>query len=322
MPLPLIALPLYAKILLGTAAAATAAGASQAQYTKNANKEAIYDAVGSFRDKTNSKYVDSLSDAELRGLLDQYRYVDNDWTNLGGLLGDKEVIDVESALQDLARLEQFKDQAPVAPDLNLIYDEAQKQIDAENAEILKMYDDDNDRQKELYNNLMSQNNAAYNRNVGQIMSNDYQKNAQLMGTVRSEMQRSQRNALESGASAGMRIAENINTTLSLQNRQSQQSLETSNNLAQMLLNQQQANAGLRSEYGNYLSQDANRRASLKSGTAERVANQFGNRADIADRTYNQQLQNYDSAYASASGTFNPFADSYRVNLQKSQYSNN
>lgn len=267
----------------------------------------------------NADFLKNASDRELEGYLDSYKSKDNNILNMWGLLGDKYSYDTESILADLARLSDASTNMPTAPDYEQLYADAQKQIADENAEILKMYDDDNDRQKELYSNLMSQNNAAYNRNVGQIMSNDYQKNAQLMGTVRSEMQRSQRNALESGASAGMRIAENINTTLSLQNRQSQQSLETSNNLAQMLLNQQQANAGLRSEYGNYLSQDADKRAALKSGTAERIENQYNNRVNSAESIYNSQMRDYENSYDATVGATNPFANTYKAHLQKSQY---
>ena len=267
----------------------------------------------------NADFLKNTSDRELKGYLDAYKTEDNNILNMWGLLGDKYTYDTESMLADLARLSDASANMPTAPNYEQLYADAQKQIADENAEILGMYEADAQRQKELYNNLMTQNNAAYNRNVGQIMSNDYQKNAQLMGTVRSELQRSQRNALESGASAGMRIAENINTTLSLQNRQSQQSLETSNNLAQMLLNQQQANAGLRSEYGNYLSQDADKRASLKHGTAERIENQFNNRLNSAESIYDSQMQNYENTYDATVGATNPFANTYKSHLQKSQY---
>lgn len=268
---------------------------------------------------SNADFLKGVSDRELKGYLDSYKTESNDVFNMWGLLGDKYTYDNDSVLADLRKLSEFSGTAPTAPDYADLYKEAQDSINAENAEILGMYDADLQRQTDAYNQQLRQNNEMYNRNVGQIMSNDYQKNAQLMGTIRSEMNRSQRNALESGASAGMRIAENINTTLSLQNKQSQQSLETSNNLAQMLLNQQQANAGLRSQYGNYLSQDTANRAALKSGTAERVENQYNNRVNTADSIYNQQMRNYEDSYTSSVGATNPFADSYRSHLQKSQY---
>jgi hypothetical protein len=64
----------------------------------------------------------------------------------------------------------------------------------------------------------------------------------------SDMARARRNAIEAGASAGVRIAGNVNALLSAQNKMSQQSLETSNQLAQMLVNQRNAEAGLRNQW--------------------------------------------------------------------------
>jgi hypothetical protein len=107
----------------------------------------------------------------------------------------------------------------------------------------------------------------------------------------------------------------------MQNRQSQQSLETSNNLAQMLLNQQQANAGLRNEYSNYLSQDTANRAALKSGTTERKNAAYDSaRADAYDK-YDRELGDWENRYYAKVGSTNPFAESYRSNLYTSQYNN-
>ena len=302
MPLPLLA--------AGIAAGLGLAGAGA---TKAFNEMDSDEALEYLRRNQNL----GLSDAELRAILDNnYRYVDNTWYNLGGLLGDREVYDVSSALADLARLSQFQGTQPTLPDYDQLHKKAEDAIAAENAEILAMYDADKARVTDLYNQQLADSNAAYNRNVDQILSNDYQKNAQLLGTMRSEMNRSQRNALESGASAGLRIAGNINTMLSMQNRQSQQSLETSNNLAQMLLNQQQANAGLRSEYSGYLSQDTANRAALKSGTAERKENMFNMYRDRADATYDRQMRDYEDKYSATVGTTNPFADANRARLYK------
>lgn len=267
----------------------------------------------------NAPWLEEVSDRELDAYLKNYEIDLNSIGNLYGLFGDTVGYDASSMLSDLKALGQFSDDMPTAPDLDAIRDEAYAAVDAENDEILGMYDADKARVTDLYNQQLADNNAAYNRNVDQILSNDYQKNAQLLGTMRSEMNRSQRNALESGASAGLRIAGNINTMLSMQNKQSQQSLETSNNLAQMLLNQQQANAGLRSEYSGYLSQDTANRAALKSGTAERKENMFNMYRDRADATYDRQVQDYENKYSATVGATNPFADANRARLYKSQY---
>jgi hypothetical protein len=260
-----------------------------------------------------------MSDRELLGLLDAYKMDSDRGINRYTPFTKEYMYDVDSVRADLERLSQFSEGMPVAPDLDAIRAESDAAIDAENADILAMYNADLQRRTDMFNQQMSDSNDAYNRNVGQILSNDYQKNAQLLGTMRSEMNRSQRNALEAGASAGIRIAGNINTMLSMQNKQSQQSLETSNILAQMLLNQQQANAGLRSEYGNYLSQDTANRAALKSGTVERKNAAYDSaRANAYDK-YDRELGDWENRYYAKAGSTNPFAESYRSNLYKSQY---
>ena len=316
LPAILAASPFGVKLAAGIGAGLGLTGAGA---TKALNEMDSDEALDYLRDSIYASKL-GLSDAELRGILDNnYKYVDNKWYNLGGLLGDREVYDVDAALADLARLSQFSKPMPTAPDYDALYKEAQDAINAENAEILAMYDADLQRRTDMYNQQMADSNAAYNRNVEQILSNDYQKNAQLLGTMRSEMNRSQRNALEAGASAGIRIAGNINTMLSMQNKQSQQSLETSNNLAQMLLNQQQANAGLRSEYGNYLSQDTANRAALKSGTSERVENYYGNRVNTEQFKYDAAEDDYNKRYTAAVGDTNPFANAYQNYYRNSQY---
>lgn len=260
-----------------------------------------------------------MSDRELLGLLDAYKMDSDRGINYYTPFTKEYMYDLDSIRADLERLSQFSEGMPTAPDLDAIRAESDAAIDAENADILAMYDADLQRRTDMYNQQMADSNAAYNRNVGQILSNDYQKNAQLLGTMRSEMNRSQRNALEAGASAGIRIAGNINTMLSMQNKQSQQSLETSNNLAQMLLNQQQANAGLRNEYGSYLSQDTANRAALKSGTVERKNAAYDSARAYANDKYDRELEDWEGRYYSKVGSTNPFAESYRSKLYTSQY---
>lgn len=316
----IIAAPFLLNPITAPAAGFYYAGSGYDKYLRNENDKAHADAVNAVRDSQYASAFEGLSDEALEKLLDPYRKQDSNWTNLWGLLGDggDVVYNLDQLARDIDQLGELSDPMPIAPDHEALQKEAEDAIAAENADILAMYDADLARRTANYERDMADSNAAYNRNVGQILSNDYQKNAQLLGTLRSEMNRSQRNALEAGASAGVRIAGNINTALSLQNKMSQQSLETSNNLAQMLLNQQQANAGLRGEYNNYLSQDTARRADLKHGTAERVDAKYHSSADVADRAYNANLTNYENKFAAVSGD-NPLAKHWQSNLYKSQY---
>lgn len=160
------------------------------------------------------------------------------------------VTNIDSAVRDLlAQLQRAKELGDM-PEVSLdaAMDRARSDVDAELGQ-----------QEQALADLLNQQRESYNTAAEQILSSDYQKNASLMGTYQSEMRRAQRNALEAGASAGARLANNINVTLSTQNRQAQQSLETSNNLAQMLLNQRQAASDI-----------GQQRVGLRSGYTERV----------------------------------------------------
>lgn len=82
--------------------------------------------------------------------------------------------------------------------------------------------------------------SQYNTLSSNLLSKDYQNSMRNVDTLNSQMNRARQNALTAGASAGLRIASNVNTLLSNQNKQSQQSLDTANQLSQMLLNQRSA----------------------------------------------------------------------------------
>lgn len=292
---------------------------SQKRQKKNAIESVRNTVASSNLDPSVKNMINTMSDSELLAMMDTYAVSTNGFWGTDWEFDEDGVNSTSALLADLGKLSQFSEPMPTAPDYDALYKEAQDAINAENADILAMYNADLQRRTDMYSQQMADSNAAYNRNVEQILSNDYQKNAQLLGTMRSEMNRSQRNALEAGASAGIRIAGNINTMLSMQNKQSQQSLETSNNLAQMLLNQQQANAGLRSEYGNYLSQDTANRAALKSGTAERVDNHYMQRVNTEQFKYDTAEDEYNKRYTAAVGDTNPFANAYQNYYRNSQY---
>lgn len=295
--------------------------------SSNLNKtynDRVYDYVVSELTK-NSDYAKYLNDTgALRGFLNNnYLTESKNINNLWGLLGTENTYDIDSALAHLAQLSELNElynDIPEAPNYEQIYDDAVNAIETENNAITAKWDEDVNRRTNLFNQQLSDSNAAYNQNVEQILSNDYQNNARLLGTMRSEMQRSQRNALEAGASAGIRIAGNINTMLSAQNQQAQQSLATSNNLAQMLLNQQQANAGLRNDYADYMSQDTQRRTDLTSSTADRAASRTNTNFGIKNTIYGQKIDDYENAVAGLSGT-NPFASSYQAYKQGQSYLN-
>lgn len=178
----------------------------------------------------------------------------NDTTLWGSLKkidqDERYVTELDAATKDLLAQLQRASELGDMPEVSLdaAMDRARSDVDTELGQ-----------QEQALADLLQQQNLAYNDAAEQMLSSDYQRNASLMGTYQSEMRRSQRNALEAGASAGARLANNINVTLSTQNQQAQQSLETSNNLAQMLLNQRQAASDI-----------AQQRVGLRSGYTERV----------------------------------------------------
>jgi RNase P subunit RPR2 len=270
------------------------------------------------------EYWNSLSEPEQKALVDLYFEKKKSWDTLGGITGTREDFDEESFLQDLYELGE----APIAPSHQSIWDDAQAAIDAENAEILNRYSAQEDRLNELLHNAtnayetdLNDIRSEYSEAMTGLQSRQYQQNAQLMDTMQSQMSKQTRNALEAGASAGLRIAGNINTMLSVQNKQSQQSLETSNQLAQMLLNQKAAERGVRNDYSKYMQQDAANRAGLDNARNDVLTSTY-------DRTYNRYNSEYgrkEDAYKEDSGNYlnnmsdNLLADSYFSNKQKSQY---
>ena len=189
----------------------------------------------------------------------------------------------------------------------------------ENDQLLNDYLDElnqsEQRQTNLFENQLQENQMMFDDYRSQILGNQYRQNAQLLGTVGSEMDRARRNALEAGASAGLRMAENINTTLAMQNKQSQISLETSNQLAQQLLNQRQAAAGIRSNYNDMLSNNVEKRAGAKESAYGRVKSGL-------DSDYQSAVDNLNTASAT---DLNPVASGYysyqqrKSNKSQSQY---
>ena len=260
----------------------------------------------------NNSYLNSLSDAELGSILDQYYYQN------GGYLGNYTYdFDLSSALQDLGALNGIGNM-PTSPNWDALAQQAKNDIALENAQINNLYDKNLASQKQLYQQEMQNNNRMYNDYARQILSNDYQKNAQLMGSLGNSLDRARTSALEAGASAGLKLSNNINTLLSTQNKQTQQSMETATNLAQAMLNQRQAASGLRGGYSNTLSNDTANRANLTRGNAERTTNYQNAYIGQQQSLYNNKMNSWENANSQYSS--NPFYGSYMANKQKQSYS--
>lgn len=252
---------------------ATTAGLSAAPSLKGRKKDYNLDdydwnSLESRMDWDDLAVWDGLDDATKRQIINQH------YTNRGGLKAER--IDEDALLDTLAQLSEMSvasEELGEKPDFATYLDLAQKDADVALNELegLRQFQVDN------FNEELGSLASSYNTSRNAILSNQYQQNAQLMDNMTSQLDKQNRNALEAGASAGMRLAGNINTLLSTQNKQSQTSLETANQLAQMMVNQRNAEASVRGRYGDYMSQH------------------FATRQDIKDSVYGKAYEKYDAA---------------------------
>ena len=269
-----------------------------------------------------TSWLDSLDADTLYSILGQDSYwgKHDSWNLLGaGTPGSD--FDTNSLLRDLNQLSDINSAfggMPQAPDYSNIQSEAQAKIQAENDELFRLLDEESSSTKAMYEGQMKGLNDQYGNVSSNILSQNYQQNAALTDSVQSEMSKSRRNALEAGASAGMRLASNINTLMSTQNQQNANAMNTSNNLAQMMLQQRQAAQGLQGDYSNYMSNVGQQRRGIIGGSAERQENFANQRFNTEERVHGQKMNEWENKYNSAAGS-NPLADYYRSHLTTSQY---
>lgn len=213
--------------------------------------------------------------------------------------------DVDAFNEDLQDYKSWKDKVGALPeyvDYDKVAADANAAIDAENAEIMQLYDEMLGRSTDMYEQNLAASNQMYNDYVGQMMSNQAQSQNMLQGSVRSELSRASRNAINRGASAAMKLVSNVNAQLGLQNQSAMNALTTSNTLAQALLNQRQAAMQTRNDYAGELNQYANNKAGLISGTAERKANYRDSMYNEQDKMYNQKLNQWEDKLAGYGGS--------------------
>lgn len=248
----------------------------------------------------------SLSDAEKDAKLANYWVTsDGGIGNLWGLTGDLQTFDFASLLRDLNEYDDIQAKPLLSDyaDLDKIESEAKSAIEDENEMLLASLN------QELQNT-----NDAYNQSRNALLSQQYMRNQQAVDAIASDMSRARRNAIEAGASAGVRIAENVNAVLSAQNKMSQQSLETSNQLAQMLINQRNAESGLRNQW-----RDA------QMSTYDRTAARADSEYNRANARYTQDLdrwQNYQNDNTSDDNLLAGSIQTYKNKNKKPTYSSN
>lgn len=251
------------------AAIAAAGGAATGVQIGNAN-------ASESKNKSLATYLrqqhPELSQSQIEALVSQYGddgfnlFNADTWadkTDKAGL--DKMLDDLNNAYSDLGTMPEFLS----LDELSNIENQARGEIDAENRQILDLYDQVASNTNNLLQQQFDENNQMFADYRNQALTNEAMQQQAIAGSTRYELDRSKRNAIVRGASAAQRLVSNINTQLGMQAKSAQQSLDTSNALAQQLLAHRQAQAGLRQDYMNNMNQNLMNRANLLKGGAER-----------------------------------------------------
>lgn len=257
-------------------------------------------ALASQMDPASLEFWNSMSADEQDALIEKYYSSDGKGLhNLWGFDGTTETFDVENMLKDLSEASQLESKPVYDVDLDQIQTNASKAVEDENEKLLESLNAD-----------LKSMGDAYTNSRNALLTQQHQRNTQTVDAMSSDMARARRNAIEAGASAGVRIAGNVNALLSAQNKMSQQSLETSNQLAQMLVNQRNAEAGLRSQWRD-----------IQSSTYERTQNRAANDLNFANAKYDQKVRNWQDKNDTLVSETNPLRDPVQKFKNKSAYSN-
>ena len=290
---------------LGVAGAATGAEAAASGASTNRWNNQMKDWI--------RQQYPNLTETEINALVSQYGDVDgglwdiskwgdqSDWTGLRNSLND-----LSKAYDELGNMPQ----ALTLDQINEIENQARGEIDAENRQLFDLFDQTSGRTNNLMEQQLLDNQQAFADYRNQVLTNNAMNQQAIAGSTRYELERSQRNAIIRGASAAQRLVANINTQLGMQAKAAQQSLDTSNALAQQLLLHRQAQEGLRSDYMNNMNQDAMNRAGVIRGSAERknqyAQSQVGYNMDknqYARDAWNDRVSDYFSGNSVGEGIY-------------------
>lgn len=229
-------------------------------------------------------------------------------------------------LQDAHNKIGYMPEAPTQDELAKTQQDAYDEIDKENQSLIDLYNQSFQNSTSQLQNEMAENSAMFGDYRNQILTNEAMRQQAIAGSTRYELDRQQRNAIVRGASAAQRLVANINTQLGLQAQSAQQSLDTSNALAQNLLAHRQAQQGIRNSYMNAQNTHNSQLASVLSGQTERRANygQARKQAAIDDYNYaydawNTKANDYFQGNSTLEGIYK---SSYGKNKQTSQTNTN
>ena len=260
----------------------------------------------------------SLDESQKYAMVNEF---DKEFTGLGNLFGiaggGADVLDTDrllAELSDYSDMQSAYEELGDAPIYEDYFNQAQEQIAAQNqAEF-----DELDRLLAEQEGLRDAELESISRTYGDartgILSNQFQQNLDTMSALQSDMSRARRNALEAGASAGIRIAGNVNALLSAQNKQAATSMDTANQLSQMMINQRAAESSANQAYTDYLTSDNAQRRDLRLSSESRAHDLAQGRYNVAQDSYNAQRAKLDDQYK--------WSGLYDFRSTKSKYSTN
>lgn len=296
--------------IIGLIAAATgAAGGAAISGTESSKSNSRNKALAN---RIRNQYP-GLTEYEIQALVDQYG---DDNYNLFDANTWNDRTDLNGLYNELGNLSKAKDELGYMPkaltldQINEIENQARAEIDAENRQLFDLFDQASNRSSDFMQQQLIDNQQAFADYRNQILTNNAMNQQAIAGSTRYELDRQQRNAIIRGASAAQRLVANINTQLGMQAKAAQQSLDTSNALAQQLLAHRQAQAGLRSDYMNMMNQDSMNRANIIKGSAERknqyAQSQVGYNMDknqYARDAWNDRVSDYFSGDSVGQGIY-------------------
>lgn len=251
--------------------------------------------TNSLKDWIKETYPD-LTEEQVDALVAQYgESVKDDFFNPDAWTTGDDKDEISQLMTDIEEAYGKYGAAPEAPtseELAKLQEDAYAEIDAENQRLLDLYNQTFQNSENMLQNSLLENSAMFGDYRNQILTNEAMRQQGLAGATRFELDRQQRNAIVRGASAAQRLVANINTQLGLQAQSAQQSLDTSNALAQNLLAHRQAQQGIRNDYMNAQNQHNRDVAGVIGGQTERRYNYGQGRKQGAVDDYNYAYDNW------------------------------
>jgi hypothetical protein len=236
----------------------------------------------------DDEFLNSLTDSELLGMLQQYEYEPTFWDTMGAYFDPSKreaeyLVRGDEFIEDLNRLRELEYDRPEQLNREEIFAKAGADIASDDARARQS------AQQEIQNLQQTYGTARQD-----ILGQQQEQYKGILGQVGSEMDKSRQTALEAGASAGLRLAGNVNVLLSAQNKQRATSLDTANNLTQMLLNQQNQAMGVRRDVNQLDATRAQR-------TTQNQQQQYGAEQSI----YNNELNNWNDRWNESTRNVDP-----------------